>query len=331
MFKLSISYVRRTTYVLLRNLAVREYRFSKSLRRWSDHLASSEQHTARLLTEPRDSHKSTWRGPPPIIIISLRKCCNTCEMDTTPWNNHHQDAAGSRENGGHYYGSNVPYVDSLSAILASASGLIINQAFQAPIQPTIIVQYARAPSPQPTSVAMMPSSFALGRSEPSAPGQPQSYTPGPGHTVDGFMPQANHLQPSVLPPYTQHQPVQETLHYPCVYYPSAQVQLQVPAFSHGSSRREINHQPSPEPDSCPRGCSSEPRGKSKELFVRHLPFNMTEEELRGLFSQNGVVTRASIALHPLSGQPCYAFVKFKLQSAADNAIMRLNKFPVSIM
>ena len=145
------------------------------------------------------------------------------------------------------------------------------------------------------------------------------------------MPQANHLQPSVLPPYTQHQPVQETLHYPCVYYPSAQVQLQVPAFSHGSSRREINRQPSPEPGSSPRACSAEPRGKSKELFVRHLPFNMTEEELRGLFSQNGVVTRASIALHPLSGQPCYAFVKFKLQSAADNAIMRLNKFPVSIM
>eukprot|EP00985_Skeletonema_marinoi_P021205 scaffold12911_cov135-Skeletonema_marinoi.AAC.1 len=53
-------------------------------------------------------------------------------MDTTPWNNHHQDAAGSRENGGHYYGSNVPYVDSLSAILASASGLIINQAFRRP-------------------------------------------------------------------------------------------------------------------------------------------------------------------------------------------------------
>ena len=298
-------------------------------------LASSEQHTARLLTEPdvtATNPHNHWRGPPPIIIIiSLRKCCNTCEMDTTPWNNHHQDAAGSRENGGHYYGSNVPYVDSLSAILASASGLIINQAFQAPIQPTIIVQYARAPSPQPTSVAMMPSSFALGRSEPSASGQPQSYTPGPGHTVDGFMPQVNYLQPSVLPPYTQHQPVQETLHYPCVYYPSAQVQLQVPAFSHGSSRREINHQPSPEPDSSPRGCSAEPRGKSKELFVRHLPFNMTEEELRGLFSQNGVVTRASIALHPLSGQPCYAFVKFKLQSAADNAIMRLNKFPVSIL
>ena len=58
---------------------------------------------------------------------------------------------------------------------------------------------------------------------------------------------------------------------------------------------------------------------------------MTEEELRDLFSPHGVVTRASIARHQSGKSRGYAFVKFKLQSAADNAIMRLDKYEVSIM
>jgi RNA recognition motif-containing protein len=58
---------------------------------------------------------------------------------------------------------------------------------------------------------------------------------------------------------------------------------------------------------------------------------MTDKELRDLFSQHGVVTRASIARHQSGKSRGYAFVKFKLQSAADNAIMRLDKYEVSIM
>ena len=130
------------------------------------------------------------------------------------------------------------------------------------------------------------------------------------------MSQVHHLQPSISPPYMQHQPVpvQESFQYPSVYdvdvlrtsapYPVQQVQTQA-------------HAP----------C----KGKGKELHVRHLPSDMTEEELRDLFSPHGVVTRASIARRQSGKSRGYAFVKFKLQSAADNAIMRLDKYEVSIM
>eukprot|EP00577_Skeletonema_sp_RCC1716_P032421 CAMPEP_0113407030 /NCGR_PEP_ID=MMETSP0013_2-20120614/19831_1 /TAXON_ID=2843 ORGANISM="Skeletonema costatum, Strain 1716" /NCGR_SAMPLE_ID=MMETSP0013_2 /ASSEMBLY_ACC=CAM_ASM_000158 /LENGTH=255 /DNA_ID=CAMNT_0000292923 /DNA_START=183 /DNA_END=950 /DNA_ORIENTATION=+ /assembly_acc=CAM_ASM_000158 len=206
---------------------------------------------------------------------------------------------------------------------------------------------------------MTPSSSACAweRSEPhyayasycnEASVQAQFYTP--SHSLDGFMSQVHHLQPSISPPYTQHQPVpvQESFQYPSVYdvdvlrtsapYPVQQVQTQAQAqaFSHD---RDI-HQPSPQSqsdsdsDSSPRESSAKSpppcKGNGKELHVRHLPSDMTDEELRDLFSQHGVVTRASIARRQSgkSRSRGYAFVKFKLQSAADNAIMRLDKYEI---
>eukprot|EP00984_Skeletonema_dohrnii_P027564 scaffold17132_cov83-Skeletonema_dohrnii-CCMP3373.AAC.1 len=176
-------------------------------------------------------------------------------MNTAPRYQHQQHdekGAGEIRDGGYhyYYGSHDPYGDSLSAILASASSLII-RAIQAPLQPEV-VQHGRAPSPQqqqqPISVTMTPSSSACAweRSEPhfasycnEASVQPQFYTP--SHSLDGFMSQAHRLQPSISPPYMQHQPVpvQECFQYPFVYgvnalrtsapYPVQQVQTQAQA------------------------------------------------------------------------------------------------------
>eukprot|EP00984_Skeletonema_dohrnii_P005130 scaffold1812_cov123-Skeletonema_dohrnii-CCMP3373.AAC.1 len=66
--------------------------------------------------------------------------------------------------------------------------------------------------------------------------------------------------------------------------------------------------------------------RGKELFVAHIPFDMTEEELLALCSQYGDVMSASIMRHDLGVSKCFAYVKFKLQSAADNALLRLNHY-----
>jgi len=168
------------------------------------------------------------------------------------------------------------------------------------------------------------------------------------------MSQVHHLQPStsISPPYMQHQPVpvQESFQYPSVYdvdvlrtpapytVQQVQTQAQAQAFSYDSFHRDI--QPSPQSqsdsdsDSSPHESSAKsppPRRKGKELHVRHLPSDMTDKELRDLFSHHGFVTRASIARHQSEKSRGYAFVKFKLQIAADNAIMRLDKYEVSII
>ena len=123
-----------------------------------------------LMPSARQLHitSACSNGPPPIIIISLRKCCfNACKMNTAPryqqqQQQHDQKGAGEIRDGGYhyYYGSHDPYGDSLSAILASASSLII-RAMQAPLQPEV-VQHGQAPSPQqqPITVTTIPSSSA---------------------------------------------------------------------------------------------------------------------------------------------------------------------------
>jgi len=49
-----------------------------------------------------------------------------------------------------------------------------------------------------------------------------------------------------------------------------------------------------------------------------------------MFSTYGAVTRASIARCESGKSKGYAFVKFKLQSSAHNAIVHLDKFEVSM-
>jgi hypothetical protein len=227
--------------------------------------------------------------------------------------------------------------------------------------PRIYVQRDRAPSPQcVASTAMMNSSSIqwASYSEPQYSwDQPHPHFfhtppvhPSANPSVGAYGPQVhhNHFHPSP-PLYVQHQPppVQEQESFPfhgcpCVdaedYFLHNQnttpspAQVQVEAFPDDSFPRDPL-QPSPDAgddDSYLNEYSTKsPRGK--ELFVYHVPFNMTNDDLRDLFSQYGVIIRASIARHQ-SGEPrSFGFVKFKLQSAADEALLRLNNYQVSML
>ena len=70
--------------------------------------------------------------------------------------------------------------------------------------------------------------------------------------------------------------------------------------------------------------------RAKELFIAHVPVDMSEEELKELCSQYGDVISAYIMYHGMGVSRCYAHVKFDLQSAADDALLRLNHHEVSI-
>ena len=70
--------------------------------------------------------------------------------------------------------------------------------------------------------------------------------------------------------------------------------------------------------------------RAKELFIAHVPVDMSEEELKELCSQYGDVISASIMYHDMGVSRSYAYVKFDLQSAADDALLRLNHHEVSI-
>jgi hypothetical protein len=186
------------------------------------------------------------------------------------------------------------YVDSPPITFASTLGW----TFQATLPPVVVQQNNRSPSPvsvMSTSIAMHQPSFAWAT-------------------------------------YSEPHP-----HYPSDNYNSNEA-----ASASGqpdSSTQEVHHvQPSaPYADADDPDCDNpllEYSAKSlrgKDLFVYHLPSDMTEEELRELFSQHGDVISASIMHHDLGVSKCYAIVKFKLQSAADNALLRLNHYEVSIM
>ena len=61
------------------------------------------------------------------------------------------------------------------------------------------------------------------------------------------------------------------------------------------------------------------------LYVGNLPFNVTEEELRGHFSTIGTLSYISIPTDRETGkQRGFAFVEFKDRAEADEAIRRFN-------
>jgi hypothetical protein len=273
-----------------------------------------------------------------VVAIHLGvQLASACEMnDDTPWD---QDA----EENGHWYSSNGG--DSPSPSLASSDTSLISWAFQAALPP-IVVQHGRAASPQSVASTMHSlSSFALARYlEPHYHpyyGTPDHSSTNSFMSMGGFVPQVRHDQLS--PPHVQHQPAQvQVFHGPSVYdevedflrttttTPSpAQVQMQ--AFLHDDSPMDL-HQPSPAEESPLNEYSMKsPRGK--ELFVCHLPSEMTDEELRDLFSQYGVVIRVSIVRHKPEPEESrsFAFVKFEKQIDADEALLRLNDYEVSKM
>ncbi|KAL7459140.1 hypothetical protein ACHAWC_010956 [Mediolabrus comicus] len=80
-----------------------------------------------------------------------------------------------------------------------------------------------------------------------------------------------------------------------------------PPYAHGSSSPSLERSP-----------------KGKVLFVHNLPSEVTEDELRDLFSRHGTAVRVSIVRDTGS----IAFVHFRLQSEADEARLSLNNHPI---
>ena len=68
---------------------------------------------------------------------------------------------------------------------------------------------------------------------------------------------------------------------------------------------------------------------NKVLFVHDVPHDMTEDELKGLFSNYGTVVRVSLVVHAGRNRSRYAFVHFRRQEDADEALLRLNNYQVS--
>lgn len=210
------------------------------------------------------------------------------------------------------------YGDSSPSLSLDLDRLLHSLASQLTHRP-IIVQRDRSPSPPSVTSTPMPMMHSQSLPWASCYSEPQPQYPhyyDDRSTWDHALGHSsavhhNHIHPS--PPYVQHQPVQ------------------VQASSHVSFPGDLR-QPSPDAADDSRlheYSAKSPRGK--ELFVSHLPSEMTDDKLRDLFSAYGVVIRASIARHK-SGEPrSFAFVKFKHQGNADQALLHLNNYQVSMM
>jgi len=64
---------------------------------------------------------------------------------------------------------------------------------------------------------------------------------------------------------------------------------------------------------------------SKRIYIGNLPFSLTLEKLKELFSQYGEIEDATIITNKFSGRSKgFGFVEFKEDSAADAAISEMN-------
>ena len=62
----------------------------------------------------------------------------------------------------------------------------------------------------------------------------------------------------------------------------------------------------------------------KKLFVRNIPFDLTEESFRELFEQAGTVEKANIVMHKMTGRPRgFGFVEMSTAEEAKEAIEKL--------
>jgi cold-inducible RNA-binding protein len=64
---------------------------------------------------------------------------------------------------------------------------------------------------------------------------------------------------------------------------------------------------------------------AKKLYVGNLSYNVTEAQIRELFTQAGEVTEVSVIMNRETGQPKgFAFVQMSSDTAAQEAIRRFN-------
>ncbi len=66
-----------------------------------------------------------------------------------------------------------------------------------------------------------------------------------------------------------------------------------------------------------------------KLYVGNLPFNTTEEDLRGMFAQAGNVVSVSLIKDRDTGRSRgFAFVEFSTQAEAEKAVSLFNNTPL---
>jgi RNA recognition motif-containing protein len=64
---------------------------------------------------------------------------------------------------------------------------------------------------------------------------------------------------------------------------------------------------------------------STKLFVGNLSFNVTRDQLQGLFAAHGPVTEVDVIMDRFSGRPRgFAFVTMETKEGADAAIKAIN-------
>lgn len=63
------------------------------------------------------------------------------------------------------------------------------------------------------------------------------------------------------------------------------------------------------------------------MYIKHLPHGFYEEELRGYFSQFGLITRLRLARSPKTlGSKGYAFIEFRYPEVAEIAADAMNNY-----
>ena len=64
----------------------------------------------------------------------------------------------------------------------------------------------------------------------------------------------------------------------------------------------------------------------KRIYVGNLPFSITQDGLRDLFSQYGEIEEATLVINKFSGRSKgFGFIEFKEESSAEKAVSEMNK------
>ena len=100
-----------------------------------------------------------------------------------------------------------------------------------------------------------------------------------------------------------------------------------PSLSSTSSSFEKNEAPSFEPSNNGHEAPTKPK---RQLFVFHLPEDMTDADLNELFSSCGEVSKSCIERDENGATRGYGFVTFRYANCAAEAIKQLNGYHVSI-
>ena len=241
---------------------------------------------------------------------------NVTAATTTNQNN--QGDAALAENAGLRYLSrtSLPYVVSGDRLQASS--------------PTTVAADDLMQSPQ--VVGLVLASYTAGNGPPPAlvlgGGQSNNYTA--PEEVLSFqqppLPQVHEPAPAQEEPSTADRPSDD------YEYDEDDAEAQEQSFSHEyDSYFEHDHEDKADYDL--QDYAVKPK-RGRELFIAHVPVDMSDEELEELCSQFGDVVSASIKRRDLEDtqvSKCFAYVKFEQQSDADDALLRLNAYEVSMV